>query len=50
MFANIENILGKKNIRLSVFIRQYCNKSKRSATSIRYYRSIIRKTKRFAFP
>lgn len=47
MFANIENILGKKNIRLSVFIRQYCNKSKRSATSIRYYRRLARMIEAF---
>lgn len=47
MFTKIENIFAKKNIRLSVFIRQYCNKSKRSATSIRYYRRLARMIEAF---
>lgn len=47
MFTKVENIFAKKNIRLSVFIRQYCNKSKRSATSIRYYRRLARMIEAF---
>lgn len=47
MFTNIENIFAKKNIRLSVFIRQYCNKSKRSATSTRFYRRLARMIEAF---
>lgn len=47
MFAKINNIFGNKNIRLSVFIRQYCNNSKRSQTTIRYYRRLARMIEAF---
>lgn len=46
MFAKI-NIFGNKSIRLSVFIRQYCNNSKRSQTTIRYYRRLARMIEAF---
>lgn len=47
MFANIKNIFAQKNIRLPVFIRQYCNKSKRSSSNIMRYRRLARMIEAF---
>lgn len=41
------NLFSKKNIRLSVFIRQYCTSSKRSTATLRHYRRLARMIEAF---